>query len=876
MSLRKKFLLTVIAITVFAALAALTPVVHGLLTLLRSEEQGLRQAAAQKLDVAIQSELNRAAALAALVASTPEVKEATATGDWQALEALFVPGFAGLKQAHGLAQFQFHTPQAKSLFRVHKPAKRGDDLSSFRRTVVLTNQNQQPVAALELGRAGIGMRGIAPISHDGRHVGSIEFGLKLDDKFLARAMAGSGFQTELFVLDNSAIAGFGGEKARFSLLGSTASDTAIASPETLREVEKGLAAGEALIDTGEQLALSGEPHASAFTGLRDIDGNLVAIAHLMIPRGQTNATLSEMAWLTMVGMAVALLIAGGMALLAGKAVGGTLDAMLAMMARLARRESVSAIDGTERSDELGNIARALEVFRDNNAALAQAEAEQAQQEARLARLKDETMALLREQVGAVLYAAVQGDFSKRIDRKASDADLEWLVDDLNALVATMESGLNAIDSAVAELAKGNLAHRIDGSFEGRIARCTGNLNEAFERIDQIVREILAISANLSQASLSILDGASEIAQQSENQATTLQQIAATTEELSATTQSNTRNAQGANSEAQKAATRADAGAVIAQRLSGSIAEILSSSQEISTITQTIDAIAFQTNLLALNAAVEAARAGEAGKGFAVVATEVRALAGRAGEAAKEIRSLIDASHKTVETGSALVGETARELDGIAQSVAKTHGAIGQVTSATEEQSSAVAEIATAVSSLDNNAQRGASRAAEAAQTCQDLRAQAEKLETSVAFFSQAPRESQAGSQSGGILAQIEAALDAHLAWKTKLRAALACGSTGLDAAIVRRENTCQFGKWLCALQPGQSGVDQADYERIRALHKTFHEAAAQIVEQVQAGQVDQARHALEGRFSELSSRLVRELEDWKAGLGASGGIARAA
>jgi methyl-accepting chemotaxis protein len=137
----------------------------------------------ENVEAAIASQGNAAQAMSALVAGIPQVQGAMASGDRARLEELFVPGFEALKRDYGVRQFQFHTPPATSMLRVHKPEKFGDDLSSFRHTVVEANQSRKPIQGLEIGRAGLGVRGMVPIAADGVHKGSVEFGMSFGQAF---------------------------------------------------------------------------------------------------------------------------------------------------------------------------------------------------------------------------------------------------------------------------------------------------------------------------------------------------------------------------------------------------------------------------------------------------------------------------------------------------------------------------------------------------------------------------------------------------------------------------------------------------------------------------------------------------------------------
>lgn len=178
---------------IMLAMGATIALVSGVLTLtnLASMSGLIREAERSALDAhfkairnAIAAESRMAEAMSAVVATMPLVQEKFSAGDRKALSELFAPGFELLASEYGVEQFQFHIPPATSFYRVHKPEKFGDDLSSFRHTVIATNQNQKPTRGLEGGVAGLGARGVVPVSYNGKHLGSVEFGMSSGSHFL--------------------------------------------------------------------------------------------------------------------------------------------------------------------------------------------------------------------------------------------------------------------------------------------------------------------------------------------------------------------------------------------------------------------------------------------------------------------------------------------------------------------------------------------------------------------------------------------------------------------------------------------------------------------------------------------------------------------
>ena len=404
------------------------------------------------------------------------------------------------------------------------------------------------------------------------------------------------------------------------------------------------------------------------------------------------------------------------------------------MDTLAKGDVMVDVPGTDRGDELGAMARAVEVFRENAekvAALTEAEAARvlsAQAE------RAEMMASLQRAFGDVVDAAVAGDFSRRVDATFPDAELNALAASVNDLVETVDRGLTETGSVLAALADADLTRRVEGEYRGAFARLKSDTNAVAERLGEIVSQLRATSSALKSATGEILSGANDLSERTTRQAATIEETSATMEQLASTVAGNAQKAESANQQAQAVARTAEAGGAVMAEANAAMERITQSSAKISSIIGMIDDIAFQTNLLALNASVEAARAGDAGKGFAVVAVEVRRLAQSAANASSEVKVLIEQSATEVQGGSRLVAEAADKIASMQAAITENTTALQAIARDSHEQALSIDEVNSSVRTLDEATQHNAALVEEINAAIEQTEAQATELDRVVDIF----------------------------------------------------------------------------------------------------------------------------------------------
>ncbi|QDY99746.1 HAMP domain-containing protein [Nitratireductor mangrovi] len=294
--------------------------------------------------------------------------------------------------------------------------------------------------------------------------------------------------------------------------------------------------------------------------------------------------------------------------------------------------------------------------------------------------------------------------------------------------------VTSIADGLARLAKGDLTTRIDEPFPDAYEGLRKDFNGAVGTLSETIAAILKTTAAIRSGSGEISNAADDLSMRTQQQASGLEEAAAALGEITDTVNQTSRGAAEAHNAVRAATGEVEKSDTVVRQAIDAMGGIEKSSTEIGQIIGVIDEIAFQTNLLALNAGVEAARAGEAGRGFAVVAQEVRALAQRSAEAAKEIKELISTSTEQVETGVDLVGRTGEALKRISEHVSLVNGVVAEIARSAQEQASGIGEINTAVDQMDKVTQQNAAMVEETTAASHQLAREAESLADLMARF----------------------------------------------------------------------------------------------------------------------------------------------
>ena len=408
----------------------------------------------------------------------------------------------------------------------------------------------------------------------------------------------------------------------------------------------------------------------------------------------------DMARLIMIVVGLAALV-GGLAASAAIAFRGIISPMrrvMAAMARVSAGDLASSIDGAERRDEIGDIAKAVASIRD-------------------AAIEKERL----ERQAAELRAQTEAERARNeSDRQRNEAELAAVV--------------GALASNLVRIAQCDLTTRIDEDFGDRYQQIKLDFNAAVSRLEATVRGVVTSVQTITASSQQISVASDDLSRRTEQQASTLEESTAAMAELARAVNTTAESATWTKDTISIAKAATDESIAVVHQTVAAMDRILGSSKHVSQIVGVIDEIAFQTNLLALNAGVEAARAGDAGRGFAVVASEVRTLALRSTEAAKQIKALISQSASDVSNGVELVGATGDAFARIKDQIAIIDKGIAEITSRALDQSTTIKQVNSAIFEIDQATQQNASMAEEATAGCRSLAEESNRLADTVREF----------------------------------------------------------------------------------------------------------------------------------------------
>ncbi|ATN35405.1 methyl-accepting chemotaxis protein [Rhizobium sp. ACO-34A] len=427
-------------------------------------------------------------------------------------------------------------------------------------------------------------------------------------------------------------------------------------------------------------------------------GEVIGILYAGVRAAEIDSMAHQMAWaIGTTALAVLLLGAIVITLIARRII-GPLPQLTAVAGEMASGHLDVVVPHGDLGNEIGALARAIDVLRDS-----------AQQKIELERQAAENVALGEQE---------------RIEREALKAEE----------ARRTQAAVDALATGLQRLSEGDLTVRIDQNFDGGLDRLRTDFNHSIDKLNGALSQLRNETLGIEASSAEMRSASQDLSKRTEQQASSLEEASAALEEITSTVRSSSAKADEASTLAMAARKSTEGSGKVVSDAIEAMSRIENASAEISKIINVIDEIAFQTNLLALNAGVEAARAGEAGKGFAVVAQEVRELAQRSANAAKDIKALITKSGEEVSGGVSLVRETGKALQEIAGQVASINDHIAAIATAAREQSAGLNEISSSVNHMDQFTQKNAAMVEETTAVTHRLADSATTLSGLVAQF----------------------------------------------------------------------------------------------------------------------------------------------
>ncbi|GAB5428376.1 MAG: hypothetical protein Devi2KO_18350 [Devosia indica] len=492
-----------------------------------------------------------------------------------------------------------------------------------------------------------------------------------------------------------------------------------------------LNAGEMVLG---QITIDGIEYYSALQPIQKTNGEVMGAIFVGTPMANVEAAANAVLGLIGVVGGAAVVAFGAIGFLASRLITRPIPKLAATMDVVAQGNYEVDVPYTDKGNEVGAMARAVEVFRENGLRVSQmteAEAARIVADEEKRRLM---MTELQAAFGEVVDAAVSGDFTKRVHAEFPDAELNSLAGSVNNLVETFDRSVAEVGEVLGAMANTDLTRRMTGQYEGAFAKLKSDINAVGEKLTEVVLQLRRTSGSLKSATGEILSGANDLSERTTKQAATIEETSAAMEQLASTVLSNAERAKQASASASQVTRTAEEGGQVMDAANEAMERITASSAKISNIIGMIDDIAFQTNLLALNASVEAARAGDAGKGFAVVAVEVRRLAQSAASASSDVKALIEQSSGEVTTGSKLVGEAAGKLASMLEAIRENTQSLEAIARDSAEQATSIEEVTAAVRTMDEMTQHNAALVEETNAAIEQTEAQATELDRIVEIF----------------------------------------------------------------------------------------------------------------------------------------------
>ena len=689
-----------------------------------------------------------------------------------------------------------HTKDNHSFLRSWKANKFGDDLSSFRKSVVKVNNTKKAINTFEVGKAGLSIRSVVPIfSQEGEHIGSLEFMQGINSVAKAFDSNKEGF---ILLMDKSlAVTNINSKDVLWNKYLISQKFINNNFLEDLKSID--------LTNLLLEKLQSSEKYTYTYIDIKDFENNKVGIAISAKPNSIVHLAINKatsLIFVALIILIVSLIITFIISLFNMKAniISPIKNLKMAIDNIRSNNSNANHID-VKNKDEIGDVVNSFNLYLDSI---------------------QEGISKDREvihEASVVIEKVNAGLFNDKINKEASSKEVALLIHVINDMIEKTGSNLNIISDTLVELSHAKYDTKVPSinGVTGLIASLLDGLKVTQSTISEVMALIDDSNYKLTNSSNELSEASRRLSESSNVQAAGLEETAAAVEEITSTIYKSGENAQKMSQHANEVTKSNDDGKKLAHLTVDTMEELSNEVISIHEAISVIDQIAFQTNILSLNAAVEAATAGEAGKGFAVVAQEVRNLANRSAEAAKEIKELVESATTKAQQSKEVTDKMLNGYNQLDETIKTTIDLIAEVANASKEQQTAITQINDTVNSLDKATQENASLATNISSMAQNTQNLVQNLNNVISSTTY-NEDSKKRICDPAMIFTLNRLKSDHIVFKNQNFCKCKLGA---DFKVTNHHN-CKLGKWIDEHE-NEPYAKSSEWQELLKLHKGIHE-----------------------------------------------------